>query len=197
MMSRTYFLGPTRTICWSTLIQNESFGLTKHRTGHAGVAGVLHGLYQRAKIGGSYVVQCSLLVADLHLRSYGQYTPQQLEALKRRNKNVIGKVRHYDEIVSLGVKRIAPLGFQADRDEAKAYPKSYYETVDGSPWGYNPLEVVSLALRMSKSRTDFKLGCAPPGYHLPQWTLQTNPDFKPIAPYAEEEQNGDQQNGWD
>lgn len=174
-----------------------------NRTGHAGVAGVLHGLYQRAKVGGSYVVQCSLLVADLHLRSFGKYSDEQQELLKRRNKDLMGKVRHFDEIVGLGVRRVAPIGFQADREEDRAYPRAYYEPIDGSPWGYNPLEVVSLAIRMSTSRTDFSLGCAPPGYHLPQWNLQKNPHFDAIASYSEngepdkrkEDQHGDSE-GW-
>jgi len=127
------------------------------------------------------------------------YTQTQQEALKRRNKTLIGKIRHHDEIVSLGVKRVAPIGFQADRTEEEAYPSSYYEPMDGAPWGYNQVEVVSLALRFSGTRTDFPIGCAPPGYHLPSWTVQKNPDFAPIVPHADEEGNasqGDAQNGW-
>ncbi|KAJ4231853.1 hypothetical protein NW757_013857 [Fusarium falciforme] len=150
-------------------------------TGHAGAAGVLHALYLRHRQGGSYVTQCSLLVSDLQMISYGEYSEEQKQAIKRRNP-VVGQMRHYDEIVAMGIKKFTSRGFVADRPFEKAIKKEYYQTIDGSPWGYNPVDVVNFALQMGSMRTDFPIGAAPPGYHLPQWTVQKNPSFEPIQP---------------
>lgn len=154
-------------------------------TGHAGVAGVLHALYLRRNLGGSYAVQCSLLVSNLHMLKRGTYDPDQLEALKKRNPDYVGKVRHFDEIVSLSVKGGIINGFKADRAQEIAFKQKYYQQIDGSPFGLGPLEVVNLALRMSQTRTDFSLGAAPPGYHLPSWSVKKNPDFEPIQPVSD------------
>ncbi|KAK5309105.1 hypothetical protein LTR93_012259, partial [Exophiala xenobiotica] len=98
-------------------------------TGHAGAAAVLHGLYLRQRHGGSYIAQCSLLVSNLHMQSYGTYNAEQQEALKGRNKDLVGKLRHYDEIVALSVKRHMVEGYIADRTFESAIRKEYYQTV--------------------------------------------------------------------
>ena len=116
--------------------------------------------------------------------SYGGYNEEQLEALKKRNSELVGHMRHYDEIVSHGVNRHCVRGFIADRPFHKAIKKAYYQQIDGSPWGWGPVNVVNLALRMGKTKTDFPIGAAPPGYHLPKWTVETNPDFEPLQPYV-------------
>ncbi|KAJ4184481.1 hypothetical protein NW759_017024 [Fusarium solani] len=150
-------------------------------TGHAGAAGVLHGLYLRHKKGGSYTTQCSLTVSDLQMMSCGEYSEEQKQAIKKRNP-VVGQMRHYDEIVSMGINTFTIRGFLADRAFEKVFKKDYYQTIDGSPWGYPPVDVVRLALQMSDTKTDFPIGAAPPGYHLPQWTVEKNPDFEAIQP---------------
>ncbi|KAK5047058.1 hypothetical protein LTR84_007000 [Exophiala bonariae] len=160
-------------------------------TGHAGTAGVLHALYSRARQGGSYVVQCSLLVSNIHMQSYGKYSEQQQEKLKARKRDLVGKTRHYDEIVSHGVKQHAIKGFLSDRSFEKAFKKEYFQTVKGDMWGLNDLDVVSLALKFKNKgndsdspamRTDFLFGTCPPGYHLPQWENTRNEDFEAIEP---------------
>ncbi|OAP56478.1 hypothetical protein AYL99_09657 [Fonsecaea erecta] len=103
-------------------------------TGHAGAAGVLHGLYLRSRQGGSYVVQCSLVVSNMQMQSYGKYTEEQQAALKARNRDLIGKIRHYDEIVSHGRNQNVIRGFIADRGFDKAIKHEYYQKVDGSQY---------------------------------------------------------------
>ncbi|OAL35053.1 hypothetical protein AYO20_05768 [Fonsecaea nubica] len=163
-------------------------------TGHAGAAGVLHGLYLRSRQGGSYVVQCSLVVANMQMQSYGKYTEEQQTALKARNKDLIGKIRHYDEIVSHGKNQNVIRGFIADRTFDKALKKDYYQRVDGSMWGLGDLDLVKLALEFQPSegtggseamRTDWLVGPCPPGYHQPQWERKENKDFEPIQPTAD------------
>lgn len=157
-------------------------------TGHAGAAAVLHGLYLRSRLGGSYVAQCALLVADLHLQSYGKYTQEQQEALRARNKDLLGHHRHHDEVISHHQSKFVIRGFVADRESESALKKQYYQKVDGSSWGLGELEIITSALKFngeddqSGMRTDFRIGPHPPGYHLPQWDRQKNPDFEPIAP---------------
>ncbi|KAM0420308.1 hypothetical protein ACHAPT_011969 [Fusarium lateritium] len=107
------------------------------------------------------------------------YLEEQKQAIKRRNP-VVGQMRHYDEIVAMGIKKFTSWGFVADRPFEKAIKKDYYQTIDGSPWGYNPVDVVKFALQMGHMRTDFPIGAAPPGYHQPQWTVEKNPSFEPI-----------------
>jgi len=151
------------------------------RTGHAGAAGVLHALHKRANLGGSYVVQCALLVANMQMLSYGTYTEDQQDALKKRNPELVGHMRHYDEIVSHGRNRHCVRGFIADRPFEKAIKPEYFQEIDGSPWGLGPVSVAKFALKLSKTETSFPIGAAPPGYHLPQWTLERNPSFEPVV----------------
>jgi hypothetical protein len=165
--------------------KDEAFVLTLVRTGHAGAAGVLHALYLRSQEGGSYNVQCSLTVSNLHMMKAGVYTAEQQEKMKQRNVELIGHMRHYDEIVSHGVNRHCVRGYIADRPFEKAIRPEYYETIDGSPWGWGPVEVVRLALRFNKSKISFPLGASPPGYHLPQWKAERNAHFDPLPVYVE------------
>ncbi|KIV82925.1 hypothetical protein PV11_04990 [Exophiala sideris] len=158
-------------------------------TGHAGAAAVLHALYLRARHGGSYLTQCSLLVSNLQMQSFGQYTEAQQAAVKARNKDLIGHMRHYDEIVSHGKNRHVVRGFIADRAYEDAIKPEYYQTMDGSMWGLGDIEVVNLALRFQGDgheeeamRTDWVVGACPPGYHLPEWERKLNQDFEPIKP---------------
>lgn len=156
------------------------------RTGHAGVLGILNALIQRNRYGGSYVVQCSLLASNMQLLSYGGYNEGQLDRLRKRNSNTVGKIRHYDEILSQARMRYTNAAFVADRTET-CMKKEFFQTVDGSPWGLGPLELVATPLKMSRTRTDFRLGTSPPGYHLPQWTAVKNADFKPLPQVRESE----------
>ncbi|KIW90066.1 uncharacterized protein Z519_09497 [Cladophialophora bantiana CBS 173.52] len=160
-------------------------------TGHAGAAAVLHALYLRSHVGGSYVAQCSLLMSNLQMQSYGTYTSAQQESLKARNKELVGHMRHYDEIVSHGRNRHVVRGFIADRGFEGAIKKQFFQTVAGDTWGLNDLEVVSLALKFKDSpdreegkegmRTDWDVGPCPPGYHLPEWVRKENDAFVPIT----------------
>jgi hypothetical protein len=159
----------------------DSLLIESIRTGHSGVAGILHAVYQRYKTGGSYLVQCSLVISNLHMISHGKYSEEQIKALKQRNEAVLGKVRHYDEVVSLNVKEYIVRGFQANRSFEMAYKKQYFQRIDGKPWGMPAIDVVSLGLKLSNTKTDFPFGAAPPGYHLPQWSFKENPDFEPIV----------------
>lgn len=118
--------------------------------------------------------------------SYGEYTPEQIAALKKRNPELIGHMRHYDEIVSHGMNRHVVRGFIADRGFENAIKKEYYEKIDGSPWGWGPIEICSLAIRFSKTKTSFPLGASPPGYHLPQWTAERDMNFEPLPVYVED-----------
>lgn len=162
-------------------------------TGHAGAAAVLHALYLRGRRGGSYVAQCSLLVSNLHMQSYGVYTPEQQETLKRRNPDLIGHMRHYDEIVSHGRNRHVVRGFIADRGFDHAIKKRFFQTVPGDSWGLGDLDVVGLALSFQPEadkadkgmRTDWAVGPCPPGYHLAEWERKENKNFEPIVPEAE------------
>ncbi|KAI8937387.1 hypothetical protein NX059_006591 [Plenodomus lindquistii] len=157
-------------------------------TGHAGVAGVLHALYLRAHQGGSYVVQCSLLVSNLQMLSYGNYTEEQQSRLKERSKELVGSIRHYDEIVSHSKNLNAVRGFIADRSFEKAIKPEYFQQIDGSPWALGPLDVVRLALQFkgdggSKGmKSDWVVGAYPPGFHEPAWERKENADFEPIVP---------------
>ncbi|KAH7082313.1 CoA-transferase family III domain-containing protein [Paraphoma chrysanthemicola] len=158
-------------------------------TGHAGAAGILHALYSRAHQGGSFVVQCSLLVSNLQMQSYGKYTGDQLERLKARNKDLVGRIRHYDEIVSSGKNQFTIRGYMADRLFEQAFKREYFQTINGTMWGLGDIDVVSLALKYKAEngdekgmRTDFILGACPPGYHLPSWAVKENVEFQPIVP---------------
>ncbi|KEF51213.1 uncharacterized protein A1O9_12716 [Exophiala aquamarina CBS 119918] len=149
-------------------------------TGHAGACGVLHALLLRSTQGGSYTVQCALAVSNLQMMSFGKYSEAQLEKLKARNPELIGHMRHYDEIVSHGVNRHVVRGFIADRPFEKAIKKENYEVISGEPWGWEDVEVVRLGFSLTKTNTKFPLGAHPPGYHLPQWKAAKNPDFEPL-----------------
>lgn len=116
--------------------------------------------------------------------SYGEYCEDQKLAIKRRNPEVVGHMRHFDEIVAMGIKKFTYRGFVADRPFDKAIKKEYYQTIDGSPWGYQPVDVVKFAIQMGNMGTDFPIGAAPPGYHLPQWTVQKNLSFVPVQAVA-------------
>ncbi|KIW24044.1 uncharacterized protein PV07_09783 [Cladophialophora immunda] len=160
-------------------------------TGHAGAAGVLHGLYLRSRQGGSYVVQCSLVVSNMQMQSYGKYTEEQQVPLKARNKDLVGRIRHYDEIVSHGRNENVIRGFIANRGFENAIKKEYYQKVDGSMWGLGDLDLVKLALEFQACgspadseamRTDWHIGPCPPGYHLPKWERKENENFEPIQP---------------
>ncbi|OQV07484.1 hypothetical protein CLAIMM_11911 [Cladophialophora immunda] len=149
--------------------------------GHAGAIGALHALYQRSKTGGSYLVQPSLIVSNLQMMSYGQYSDEQITALKKRNKSIIRKPRYYDDIMAQSSKNSLVEGVCADRPLEKALRGEFYQSVDGSSWGYDhPLEVIRMGVTLSTSRTDFALSSAPCGYYLPQWELKKNPDFVPL-----------------
>ena len=132
---------------------------------------------QRNKLGGSYVLKCSLLASNMQLLSYGRYTGEQLEHLKERNPKTYGQIRHYDEILSQARMGYTHNAFIADRTAA-CLKEEFYETVDGSGWGLGPIDLVSVPLKMQKMRTDFRLGVHPPGYHLPQWTAEEDTNFK-------------------
>lgn len=126
------------------------------------------------------------------MQSYGMYTDEQQAKLKARNQSVIGKTRHYDEIVSHGVKKHAVNGFMSDRGFDEAFRPEYFQTIQGHMWGLDDVDVVSLALKFRKKagdnsdlaamRTDFPVGSCPPGYHLPQWIRSENDQFDPIVP---------------
>lgn len=152
------------------------------RAGHGGAAGALQALYLRHRYGGSYVVQCSLLVADLYLLNYGTYTEEQQERLKKRNAELMGTKRHYDEVVSTNIKRYAIKAFVADREYGSAVKEEYFQTIDGAPWGLGPIDVVRTPFKLGHKYLDFPIGAAPPGYHSPQWTVETNPNFVPLVP---------------
>lgn len=69
----------------------------------------------------------------------------------------------------------------------QAVKKEYDQEIDGSPWGWTtPVQVARLGLRLGKTRTDFPIGAAPPGYHKPQWTVVKNLDFDPLPVYTSE-----------
>lgn len=149
-------------------------------TGHAGACGVLQALLLRSLNGGSYTVQCALAVSNLQMMSFGKYSEEQIEKIKARNPELVGHMRHYDEIVSHGVNRHVVRGVIADRPFEKAIKKEYYETIDGSPWGWNDVEIVKLGFQLTKTPTNFSFGAHPPGYHLPAWKAEKNPDFEPL-----------------
>lgn len=115
--------------------------------------------------------------------SYGKYTEDQLTKLKARCPELIGHMRHYDEIVSHSANRHVVRGVIADRGFENAIQKKDFQTIDGKPWGWDDVEVVRAPFRFSKTATSFPLGAHPPGYHLPQWTVEKNPDFEPIPRY--------------
>jgi hypothetical protein len=148
---------------------------------------VLHALYLRNKQGGSYVTQCSLLVSNLQMLSYGTYTEEQQEVLKARNKDLVGHMRHYDEIVSHGKNRHVVRGFIADRGFDSAIKKEYYQTMDGSNWGLGNIDLIKPALNFESDqenpamRTDWVVAPCPPGYHLPDWERKVNEEFEPIG----------------
>jgi hypothetical protein len=119
--------------------------------------------------------------------SYGTYTEEQQAKLKKRNPELIGHMRHFDEIVSHGVNRHCVRGYIADRPFEKAVKKEYYQEIDGSPWGWGAVQVPALAIRMSKMKTGFPLGASPPGWHLPSWKAERNPDFLPLPAYVQSE----------
>lgn len=112
--------------------------------------------------------------------SYGKYTEDQLTKLKARNPELIGHMRHYDEIMSHQVNRHVVRGLIADRDVAGITRKDNYQTIDGSPWGLDCVDVVKPPFKLTKTPTSFPLGAYPPGYHLPQWVAVDNPHFEPI-----------------
>lgn len=159
------------------------------RTGHAGAVGVLHALYLRSRQGGSFVVQCALLVANMQLLSYGKYSDEQQTQLKARNKGLVGSVRYYDEIVSHGKNLHAVKGFMADRPFENAVRPEYFQRIDGSVWGgLGDVHVVRLPVRFkghdgkSGMRSDWAVGAYPPGYHKAAWKLEINSEFEPIMP---------------
>ena len=157
---------------------------SRSRTGHAGAASVLHALYLRSHDGGSYNVQCSLTISNLQMIKAGKYSAKQQEAMKKRNIELVGHMRHFDEIVSHGKNRHCVRGYIADRPFDKAIRKEFYEAISGKPWGWSQeVEVVSLALRFSATKTSFPYGAFPPGYHLPSWTPVANPGFVPLPVY--------------
>jgi hypothetical protein len=118
----------------------------------------------------------------MYLQRYGEYDEEQLASLKKRNADLVGHTRHYDEIVSHGRNRHCVRGYIADRSFQDALPDSYYQTMNGNAWGLEDLKVVHLALSMSETRTDFPFGAFPPGHHLPKWSAEENPEFEKIIP---------------
>lgn len=122
------------------------------------------------------------------MQSYGTYTEEQQKVLKERNKELIGHMRHYDEIVSHGKNKHVVRGFIADRGFEKAIKQKFYQTVDGRPWGLSDVELVKSALvfqgddQNSAMRTDWVVGPCPPGYHKPDWERKPNASFEPIQP---------------
>lgn len=154
---------------------------SRSRTGHARAASVLHALYLRSHEGGSFNVQCSLTISNLHMIKAGKYSTEQQEIMKKRNFELVGHMRNFDGIASHGKNRYCIRGHIADRPFEKAIRKEFYETVSGKPWGLDQeAEVVSLALRFSDTKTSFPHGAFPPGYHLPGWTTVANLDFDPL-----------------
>lgn len=127
-------------------------------------------------------------MSNLQLQSYGTYTEEQQEALKARNKDLVGHMRHYDEIVSHGKNRHVVRGFIADRGFENAMKKQYYQTMDGGMWGLGDIDLIKLALNFQGDdqnaaiRTDWLVGPCPPGYHLPSWERKANEGFEPIKP---------------
>lgn len=124
------------------------------------------------------------------MQSYGKYTAQQQERLKIRNKDIVGQMRHYDEIVSHGKKQHAVKGFLADRQFEMAFKNEYFEKTDGQMWGLGDIDVVSLALKFKipsaendgeGMKTSFPVEACPPGYHLPDWERKRNKVFQPIS----------------
>ena len=120
-----------------------------------------------------------MTVSNLQLLSYGNYTEAQQAALKKRNPDLVGHIRHYHDITAHSIKQHTIRSYIANRSAEKALKKEYYQQIDGSPWGWEgiDLEVINLAFRLSDQRTDFPIGAAPPGYHLPSWKVEKNPDF--------------------
>jgi hypothetical protein len=122
------------------------------------------------------------------MQSYGNYTEEQQAQLKARNKELVGSMRHYDEIVSVGKKLYAVKGFVADRSHEEAIRPEYFQQLDGSSWALGPIDVVGLALRFkgdggSKGmKTDWAVGAYPPGFHEASWEKKENVDFEPIVP---------------
>ncbi|KAJ4318832.1 hypothetical protein N0V84_006645 [Fusarium piperis] len=113
---------------------------------------------------------------------YGEYDQDQIEKLKKRNPELVGHMRHYDEIVSHGRNRHCVRGFIADRPFEDALPKHYYQTLSGVGWGLPDIDVVRFPLSLSKTSTDFPVGAFPPGYHVPKWAAEENITFEKIAP---------------
>lgn len=133
-------------------------------------------------------MQCSLLVSNLQMQSYGNYTEEQQSRLKERNKELVGSIRHYDEIVSHGKNLHAVKGFIADRSFEKAIKPEYFQKIDGSSWALGPIDVVGLALQFkgdsgSKGmKSDWAVGAYPPGFHEAAWERKDNVNFEPIVP---------------
>lgn len=151
---------------------------------------MLHALLQRATLGGSYTVQCSLTTSNLQMVSYGKYTDEQISRIKARNPDLVGHMRHYDEIVSHSFHRHTARGFIADRGLSNAFRKADFQTIDGSAWGWDDVDIVTPPFKLTKTRMTFPIGGFPPGYHLPQWEPSQNADFEPIPRYVAEKVNG-------
>jgi hypothetical protein len=156
-------------------------------TGHAGAAAVLHALLLRHQQGGSYSVQVSLTTSNLQMLSHGTYSEPQQAALKKRNLELVGHMRHYDEIVSHGVNRHCVRGFIADRGFEGAIKKEYYQQLDGAPWGWEGgIDVVRLGLKLGQMRTDWRMGAFPPGFHQPGWEGEVNEEFEKLPVFVKE-----------
>ena len=134
------------------------------------------------------------------MASYGLYPPALQAAIKARNPELIGHMRHFDEIVSHGKNRHVVRGFMADRGLDGVVKGKYYQAVDGGCWGLGEMQVVRLALDFRAGgkeeedgatgtsggggegmRTDWVVGASPPGFHLPEWERKMNPAFEPIV----------------
>jgi len=48
------------------------------------------------------------------------------------------------------------------------------------------IEVVKLGIKLSKTRTDWKMGPCPPGWHNPKWEAERNEEFEELPEYVDE-----------
>lgn len=140
------------------------FPMSDYGTGTMGAIAALTGLFLRAKVGGSYIGQVSLVQYDIFLMRLGLHSPQIIEKLRREHDGAFFELRHHDSVDEVGrralrsMRRLHPALFDG---------RMFHETYST---GFRAMvKYLRPVVRIEGLRNGFSRSSRPNGFDGPTW----------------------------
>ncbi len=134
--------------------------------GIAGAAAVMQALLARAQDDVTFDIDISLTQYNIWYYRLGQYTQQQQEVLRSRNKDF--SVRHDDDMPTLIAKTFEAL--KRCRPDAFIHPE-YFQKMSGREWGIeDDIDILASPFKLSKTIVGYSTPSGRRGRSQPEWT---------------------------